>query len=868
MSKSPGHFRAWLWAFVVGGFLCVRPIAPSYAEQPVASLGPTTFILSDSDLRVSQELGHEKTSDESDKAHDRLHGKLRPLMYAYERGGREASRTFAAQHLLPIHDDRVTVIIVPTAGTAPRNVANMLRSRGVSVVRVGKDHLKAEVPVGLLRRLATEEQTIKFIQLPIVPKPDVVSEGVALTNAVNRQLCYTGRGVKVAVIDGGFIGLAAAQAAGELPADAIALDLSGTGLETDTVHGTGVAEIVHDMAPDAQLYLIKIGDSSDLQAAKDYCIAQGVRVVNHSMGWYGTNFYDGVAYSSVGPSPVAIANDAAANGILWVNSAGNDHQAHWLGAWTDSNGNSWLEWSGSSEVNQIGYLSAGTVVVLHLVWNNWPITDQDYDLYLYRWGGNKWTVVASSLNDQTGSQPPTEYIGVQVSSTGYYAAAVGKYNASASNSQFILRSWYQNIQYYSSAGSIGCPADSALVLAVGAMDWNVYPSGSAEGFSARGPTNGAYTGQPVLTKPDLCGPDRVSTVAYGTYPSGFGGTSASSPHLAGAAALVFEQFPEYTAAQVRAFLESQVLDLGDTGKDNIYGYGPLVFENLPDGDGDSWFNCLDNCPNVSNSAQTDVDGDGLGDVCDACPHDPTDMDTDGDGVCNDGDGSGVAGDNPCTGGVTQNCDDNCPNTWNPDQADTNGNGVGDACDICGPPMIIEARSIKTHGAAGDFAINILAPQAIEPRLNGPDRIEIVFDRSIQPADGTLDSEVALSSGAAALSLASTYGPADTLMITLNNAPDENNCLVIQVSGLADAAVPTPSPAMCLMELATLTITLVQGEVNLQPPVNTLDLSITKGQLFQPVTSGNFIFDVTADGFINTLDLSQIKANMFQSALCN
>jgi hypothetical protein len=58
-------------------------------------------------------------------------------------------------------------------------------------------------------------------------------------------------------------------------------------------------------------------------------------------------------------------------------------------------------------------------------------------------------------------------------------------------------------------------------------------------------------------------------------------------------------------------------------------------------------------------------------------------DSDGDGILDDADGSCTVGDNPCSGGVTESCDDNCTFIPNADQDDTgDGDGIGTVCDNC------------------------------------------------------------------------------------------------------------------------------------------------------------------------------------------
>src|SRR5207249_7467734 len=139
--------------------------------------------------------------------------------------------------------------------------------------------------------------------------------------------------VKFAIVGAGFIGYPTAQVNGDLPATLTTADFGCGGVQTATSHGTAVASIVYKMAPGAQLYLICVSTSVNLGQAKDYAIAQGIQIVNHSVGWPASSRGDG---SGAAATPEGIVADARAHGILWVNAAGNSAQRHWSGNFVDT----------------------------------------------------------------------------------------------------------------------------------------------------------------------------------------------------------------------------------------------------------------------------------------------------------------------------------------------------------------------------------------------------------------------------------------------------------------------------------------------------------------------------------------------------
>jgi len=479
--------------------------------------------------------------------------------------------------------DSITVIVEPVSGRVSSIDKAAVAALGGVVEATSKSLMRVRVPINRLETMADQVNGIAFIRLPYQPRPLVVtSQGVALTGADDFHTAgYYGQGTKVAIIDLGFIDLTAAQAAGELDNVLYTHDYTGGGLETYTNHGTGVAEVVADMAPQASLYLLMISDSVDLQNATDYCITNGIDIINHSVGWFNTNFYDGTG------TVAGIANTARDNNILWVNAAGNDgDDGHWQGFFNDGDDDGFHEFAGSDEGNRI-YIPSTDSIHVYLTWDDWSTSDQDYDLHLYNSNGD---LVATSTRWQNGFQPPTESLYYAPESDAQYSYIDGLYDIAIVKRDatgpmemefFTFRGsgGSPNLEHHVPESSIITPANSAKVLTAGAIYRVNWTTGPQESFSSQGPSNASKYAASI-TKPDICGPDGVSNYTYGS----FLGTSAASPHVAGAAALLLSEDPTRTADQLQAKIEGDAIDMGAGGKDNLYGSGRLNLELTPTGD--------------------------------------------------------------------------------------------------------------------------------------------------------------------------------------------------------------------------------------------------------------------------------------------
>ncbi|HEX5583165.1 S8 family serine peptidase [Gaiella sp.] len=477
---------------------------------------------------------------------------------------------------LDVAGTRVRVVLEARGGIdAARSAA---QAAGGEVEATYANLVQALVPPAALEGLS-HSPAVAHVRPPHRPLAEAVTGEEVSGSAADafQNAFWTGAGVKVAIIDLGFAGLADRQAAGDIPAGVTTQDFCGGGFGTATEHGTAVAEIVHEVAPDAQLYLLCINSDVTLGQAEEYAKANGITIVNTSLGILNDSRGDGTG----GPGTAdAIVADARANGILWIAAAGNEQQRHWSGTFSSGGGDpQWNDWVPGAEANGV-IVGGGETACFYLKWDDWPLSSQDFDFYLI--SSDLSTVVSASESDQTSAPaPPTEQMCyTNPGATAWFYLGIWKYDATTSpRFDMFVSGAVSSPTYHVSTGSVTEPASSPNVMAVGALCW---ADGSPRDYSSLGPTIDNRV------KPDITGLDGVSDGTYGASSGctgGFQGTSAASPHVAGLAALGKQENPSLTPAELQTWLQARANDIGAPGKDNQFGVGRAFISTFTDTQG-------------------------------------------------------------------------------------------------------------------------------------------------------------------------------------------------------------------------------------------------------------------------------------------
>ena len=479
----------------------------------------------------------------------------------------------------------------------PQDVVDELKQRvealGGHIGNHAFNNVQVWISVDRIEELAQWEE-IRAIRFPTKPGTmGIQSEGVSIGNINTwHSSGIAGQGVNVGVVDGGFQGYDILKTV-ELPGNTITAYTGSPQAFYSDVHGTACAEIIYDIAPGAELFLVNATDMDvGFSVAVNWLKNQGVEIISSSIGRtnliYCKFIYDILKYPYLTSAYFApqieylnnlddqinqIVTQTVNESITWVQAAGNYGQHRWKGFFNDPDNNNFHNFSSAENFNEINlpqFFQYGHEVYVVMSWGQQTdfITYDDYDLYITDEYANIVSFSEIRQNILPLGMEACKFIpipGVK------YFILVSRYWASPQELMLSVGiDQLAYLEYFSPEKTInmGTPFANSDAITVGAVPY--FNPTVIEDFSGQGP------GENGIIKPDLVAPDAVSTQSYGT---AFYGTSAAAPHVAGVCALVKQMNPSWSPAQIKAYLEANAIDLGAPGKDNVYGAG-LV--NLPE----------------------------------------------------------------------------------------------------------------------------------------------------------------------------------------------------------------------------------------------------------------------------------------------
>lgn len=542
----------------------------------------------------------------------------------------------------------------------PQNL-DELRSFGVTVQIIGRpnpDKAKGEVltavptvqallPITMIDQVASLP-FVRYIRLPdyavkSTGSVDSQGDGILKANLVRQQFGLDGTGVRVGVISDGIGGIFAMACTTCGPTTAIPSPITSSDLPNATgtrnstgvltsvsagiiaqsfpssspnleppasdtasgvgAEGTAMLEIVHDLAPGAQLYFANPADGTSLsfQQAVSF-LAANTDVVVDDISFH-TPPFDGTSGVSINTSTALNTDGNPIRG--YFTAVANQAFNHWGEAWTPAGVTSTLTCpngiattgdvqlfqatSNTVDAGAVGphawnpfllLVPPGATVTVILTWDD-PDTgsSNDYDLFLYPLLGNglaSSVSLACSINPQTGTQPPVEGLAYTNNSgaTQQVGILIQNFNNAAAARNFDMFvagiGNGKDLNFYTPSGSVPAQADAGgspvSVVSVGATDAQIDASGHQpatviEPYSSQGPTE-ATPQAAARMKPDVTATDGVSVTGAGGFgfadtlatspcpannpsPPGcyFFGSSAASPHAAAIAALVLQAAP-------------------------------------------------------------------------------------------------------------------------------------------------------------------------------------------------------------------------------------------------------------------------------------------------------------------------------------